>query len=167
MWTEHNIYPTLADYDLTSDLTDPSYDTIHNSCHYIATQIKNDSIQVDKIVGITRGGLIPATILSQMLSLPMVTISYSSSKGKGDDKNHNNQVLDIKDATNILLIDDLADSGHTLFELSQIYSTNFSKHVYTGVIHYKTNSIIRPDYYAIRVPENTGWIVYPWEKDVL
>ena len=34
-----------------------------------------------------------------------------------------------------------------------------------GTLHYKTSSIAKPEYFAEEIPEDFGWIVYPWEKE--
>ena len=95
----------------------PSYDEISTACKHITEFIHynaSDIGKVDCIVGLTRGGLMPAQELSHLMNIPMVAVQYSSKKGEGD-KTHENELPSIK-GKSILLVDDICDSGHTLRE---------------------------------------------------
>lgn len=142
----------------------PTYNDIHDACVSIVKQIKMYELEFDAIVGVSRGGLIPATIISQMLDTPLIPVSYSSKKGKGDDKNHTNILPALLDKT-ILIVDDICDSGNTLAELVNYYIVEDAI-VSTAVIHYKrlSNPVIVPKFYWLTVEENDGWCHYPWEK---
>ena len=64
------------------------YDRIHRACQVIARKVvMSDVKDYDYILGINRGGLIPAVILSHMLKVPHIPICYSAPDGNGDDKN--------------------------------------------------------------------------------
>ena len=51
-----------------------TWNDIERMCSNIIVQMYNDKWTPDYIVGITRGGLIPATILSNTLNIPMHTL---------------------------------------------------------------------------------------------
>lgn len=142
----------------------PTYNDIHDACVSIVKQIKMYELKFDAIIGVSRGGLIPATIISQMLDTPLIPVSYSSKKGKGDDKNHTNILPALPDKT-ILIVDDICDSGNTLAELVNYYIVEDAI-VSTAVIHYKrlSNPVIVPKFIWLTVEENDGWVNYPWEK---
>jgi hypoxanthine phosphoribosyltransferase len=59
---------------------------------------------------------------------------------------------------NILIVDDICDTGKTLKPFK--YESN----VYTATLHYKTLAIIEPDFWWKLAPSNE-WIVYPWERE--
>ena len=146
--------------------THPTYDEIQMACRHIAEFIHyNDSGigKVDNIVGITRGGLMPAVELSHLMNIPMETVNYSSKEGKGDDKNHANELPDVK-GKSILLVDDICDSGHTLKELKEIYEGR-GYNVFTAVIYYKSQNepVFNPDVWAVNISQNFGWIIFPHE----
>ena len=61
----------------------------------------------------------------------------------------------------ILVIDDIADSGITIKGLRKD-NPNIKNNIAT--IHYKNTSVARPDFYAEEIGADFGWIVYPWEK---
>ena len=144
----------------------PTYDEIQMACRHISEFIHYNASEigkVDNIVGITRGGLMPAQELSHLMNIPMVAVQYSSKNGAGDNKNHINALPDI-DGKSILLVDDICDSGHTLKELHEIYESRGYK-VFSAVIYYKTQNdpVYKPDVWAVNISQNFGWVVYPWE----
>jgi hypoxanthine phosphoribosyltransferase len=56
--------------------------------------------------------------------------------------------------SDILIVDDIADSGETLLK--------YKKYT-TAVLHYKPQSYHIPTYYAEEVV-NEDWIIYPFER---
>ncbi len=72
----------------------------------------------------------------------------------------------LKSSDNILIVDDIADSGQSLQEaIKQIKKIDpDAKNVDIATIHYKPKSIIKPTYYADKVSNDT-WVAYPWEKE--
>lgn len=130
-----------------SPIYHPTYDDIHNACREWSTKFGRFVQKFDCVVGVSRGGLIPAVITSHMLEVPFTPISYSSTSGAGDNKNHQNSLPDI-DGTVILVIDDICDTGLTLKEIADHYR-NKGKIVYTCVLHYKVrkNGPHIPDFY--------------------
>ena len=93
-------------------------------------QLQQDQWQPDYVVGLTRGGLVPANLISQYLSVPMETLKVSlRDDSTGPETNcwmpedaigyvENDQgqmVLDTENGRkNILIVDDINDSGATL-----------------------------------------------------
>jgi len=105
-------------------------DAITNLAH----QIKSSELNIEYILGIPRGGLILAVMLSHKLNIPLFRPGM---------------VLNNK----VLIVDDICDSGLTL----QKYNV-----ITTAVIHYKQSAKIKPNFYYSLTPEDK-WIVYPWE----
>jgi len=148
-----------------SRLLHPTYDDIHNACVGLAHQIQLYEFHIDVIVGVSRGGLMPANTLSQILDIPLVPVSYSSKTGKGDNQNHHNHLPLIVDKT-ILILDDICDSGNTLKEIHTYYMLKNGNTVYTSAIYYKTvkEPAIIPNLHWVTLPEQCGWVIFPWEK---
>ena len=143
----------------------PTYNDISAACRHITEFIHFNASaigKVDCIVGLTRGGLMPAVEMSHLMNIPMVAVQYSSKKGEGD-KKHANELPDIE-GQSILLVDDICDSGHTLRELHDIYESKGYK-VFSAAIYYKThdNPVYVPDVWAINISKNFGWVVFPFE----
>ena len=154
---------------MDSVLTHPTYNQIHNACHeFINVQARRFLLDSnDIIVGLTRGGLIPAAILSHTMNIPMVPVSYSSKTGKGDNKNHRNELPELP-ASRILLVDDICDSGTTLHQVFYHYEAR-GYEVHTVALYYKEleDGPIVPDIYWQKIPEDAPWIIFPWEVDHL
>jgi hypoxanthine phosphoribosyltransferase len=93
------------------------------------------------VTGIPRGGTILAILYSHRFGVEYV---------------HNFE----KHPPGLLIIDDIADSGKTIFNLrDEMFNPRFA------TLHYKTTSIAKPEYFAKEIPDDYGWIVYPWEKE--
>jgi hypoxanthine phosphoribosyltransferase len=115
-----------------------SWDDVNKAVENLAHQIKNSNEHIEAITGLPRGGLIPAVLLSHKLGLPYVNLSN-----------------DCEGHENVLVVDDICDSGETLKEYHQFFTT--------ATIHYKQLAIVKPDFYYSLAPEDK-WIVYPWEQ---
>ena len=99
-------------------------------------QIKKSKQEYTSIYGISRGGLIPAVLLSHRLNLPVI------------DK------ITTYDRT-ILVVDDIADSGKTL--------SQFMYHNYIAVLFCRQHtSQVIPKYIGKSITHDK-WIVFPWE----
>jgi hypoxanthine phosphoribosyltransferase len=64
-----------------------SWSEVEGACLDIARQLNNDKWRPDYIVGITRGGLVPATLLSQYMGVKMHTLNVSLRDGEGGESN--------------------------------------------------------------------------------
>jgi uncharacterized protein len=64
-----------------------SWSDIQGATYDIARQIYKDDWRPDYVVGITRGGLIPATLLSQYLEVPCETLKVSLRDGSQCESN--------------------------------------------------------------------------------
>lgn len=154
------------------DIYQPTYDEIHTVVDELAFTIKQQATHFDLIVGIARGGLVPAVILSHLLKIPMTTIAYSSSKGKGTATHKHGKIVPNFDSpilllnkANILLVDDIADSGHSLREILNSYSGRYQHNFLVLTLYYKTSSIFVPDFYGINIPQDAPFVNFPWENN--
>lgn len=142
----------------------PSYDDIHQACLGFIDQIDALHLNIDVVVGIARGGLLPALILSHHLELPLEVVKYSSPEGKGDNKNHAN-ILPRIDGRTLLIVDDICDSGLTMRDVSEYY-TDEGKVCITASLFYKEHKapVITPTLTWRTVPAHSRWVVFPFEK---
>lgn len=155
-------------------LVHPSWhDVEKGTALIIQSMLQLNDIPVSWVVGLTRGGLVPAVIASQMLNIPMMPVNYSSKEGNGDNKNHNNYLPDIRgdiasghgigvDAPTLLIIDDIADTGHTLKDVSEHYIKKGHK-VFTGSLYFRETSCHVPHFFVHLIGEDDPWIIFPWE----
>lgn len=148
----------------------PTYVDIKDACEGIANQIRMYGIEFDSIVGVSRGGLVPANELSHMLEIPLMPIAYSSKSGHGDNRDHSNTIPEFRNQT-LLIVDDICDSGYTLAELADLYTNScdmngdWNNTVYTCCIYYKKqpNPIHVTNFSWLTIPENAPWVIFPWE----
>lgn len=117
----------------------------------------------DVIVGILRGGMIIANLLSDFLNVPEVYAigckSYLGVEEKGSVTIY--QHLPVRlDGKLVLLVDDVADSGDTMRYVTQYLEELNPKKVMTATLHIKPHTTFFPDFYVDVI---NAWIVYPWE----
>jgi uncharacterized protein len=129
-----------------------------------AQKIHNDNYKPDIIIGIARGGIVPARILSDLLQAPdfaTIQIEYYS----GINQTKHEPVLKQRlhtEITNkkILLVDDISDCGRSL-QLAKNYVQNqHAKEIKIATLYSKPGTIITPDYYE---KQTSQWIVFPWD----
>ena len=160
----------VSEGKMTDRLFTPSYQDIKDACFGISKQIKMYGLEFDYILGVSRGGLVPANELSNMLNIPMIPIAYSSKRGKGDNQDHANELPTFRHQ-NLLIFDDICDSGHTLNELAKYYSNGsdingeLNNGVYTGCVYYKKQStpVHITNFSWLTISEDDRWVVFPWE----
>jgi hypoxanthine phosphoribosyltransferase len=142
-----------------------SHQDLISDVHKIADEIIADGNTYDYIVGIARGGLIPAVILSHYLDIPMRSVSWSTFH-KDQMREHAYDIAeDIHEGKRILLVDDILDSGRTITELLDDWGCKGCP-VSLAVMLYNTDQSIVPNFYGRKfsrteIPE---WIDFWWEK---
>ena len=156
-------------------LTHPSFENVKQAVRHIVDKMDEDGFRPNRIVALARGGAILGVCLSHALNVPVTIVAYSSKKGKGDDKNHDN-VLPSLDDENLLIVDDLTDSGHSMAEVTEFYTVDKSeevetpygpgrrfRNVRTATMYAKEAAAIESDYYWHFLPKNSPFIHFPWE----
>lgn len=138
-----------------------SWDELQQATEFLIT---NDLYDLDSVVGISRGGLAPALILSQQLDVPLVTIEYSAHDDSSNPIPY--QQLQQFDNKSVLFVDDISDNGYTLNNLKQACDQNFNISLTTATLVYKPHSVYKPDRVAVKLPATSGWVVFPYELEV-
>jgi len=121
------------------------------------------------IMGVSRGGLIPAVHLSHSLNLPLALTSYSAPEGNGSNQSkkftwQDDKHVDIDRTSRVLVVDDIADSGFTLKHIVENLEIYVAL-VHSAVFHHKPESVFNPDFVAEELKEDAPWLQYPWEKE--
>ena len=116
------------------------FEDVLSLCDSLEQEIRECETKFDAIYGIPRGGLIPATILSHRLELPLLM---------GD------PMIICKDKT-VLVVDDINDTGTTLIPYCGC------ENLQSVVLYERAESDVRSDFVGETVHHN-GWIVFPWE----
>ena len=152
---------------------DISFKEIKALSHQVCLEIEQSNTVFDCIIGIAKGGNIPATLISYELEVP--TFKTIQIKSYNDDNERKSTVFssgtlslidELNKYNNVLLVDDLADSGKTLSEFHELYKFLSNKvkvpNIKTACLYYKTKSEFKPDYYASSTEEEV-WLNFPWE----
>ena len=114
-----------------------TWDDYDEMCSHIAAQIGEDV--PDVIVGLTRGGLIPAVRLSHMFNVKLYTLNISLRDGKCSSAGFDWRRLE--KYRNILVVDDINDSGSTLQEVyKQCYSREIMKPKFAACLLYTSTA---------------------------
>ena len=114
-----------------------NWQDVENSCINIALQMYKDNWRPDYIVGITRGGNVPATILSNMLNVRGEALKVSLRDATGESESNcwmatdafgyvdeeeranTKSRWDIAKRKKILIVDDINDTGATFNWIKQ------------------------------------------------
>jgi|TARA_A200000113_G_C8819233_1_gene339841 hypoxanthine phosphoribosyltransferase len=169
---------------------------IEKMCIDIAMQMQKDDWKPDYIVGLTRGGNIPATILSNMMDVRCESLKVSLRDG--DSENESNAWMaedafgyvseedrvktksrwDIGRRKNILIVDDINDTGATFNWIikdwqsgclpsedswNTVWGRNVRFAVLTDNMASETIAPVAYTAHEINKADEDVWLVYPWE----
>ncbi len=151
-----------------------NWDQLDNLARQLYHMITNDGFEPEVILGISRGGWIPARLLSDMFEasyplkrgrIPSILATMQIRFYTGISETHARPVIsqdvivDIHQKK-ILLVDDLADSGESLQCALEYLNLKDPKEVRIATLLYKPWSKVKPHYY---VEEATEWVIFPHE----
>jgi hypoxanthine phosphoribosyltransferase len=141
-----------------------TYDLFKKDCDAILKAIANQGIQYDYVVGIVRGGAIPAVYMSHHLNVPMKAVSWSTFHADQCRESAFDIAEDIIEGKKVLLIDDILDSGRTMKELFEDWRVK-PEQVDTAVLIYNTAQPIQPKFYGRTIDRTTdsSWVNFWWE----
>lgn len=142
----------------------PTWDRIFDLCVEGAGRIMDLDVDFDLIVALSRGGLVPGRILSDLLAIHdviVLDVKYYTGVGERADKPKINETskLSIKDK-NVLVADDVVDTGESVKAAVEYLRSLKPKNLTIFTMHAKPHRIIEPD---IFIEETNAWIIYPWE----
>lgn len=159
--------------------------------HNIIRSMSIESWRPDYIVGLTRGGLVPANMLSQYLGIPMHALNVSF---RDSDLGPESNLWMATDAfgyedydpmasgsgkKKILIVDDINDSGATLNWIKEDWRSGCLPHDerwdneiwnnnvrFAVLINNEASEFKNVDFVGkyINKVENPEWCVFPWEN---
>jgi hypoxanthine phosphoribosyltransferase len=154
-----------------------TWQDVEHRVQEILRLMSQDSWKPDYIVGLTRGGLIPATMISEYLDVKMHTLKVSL-RDHEDTETNLWMAEDAFNGKNILIVDDLNDTGSTLNWIKKDWQDSCMpkdkqwKSVWNGNVRVATlldneasKSKLDINYTAQNINKAVDdvWIVFPWE----
>ena len=111
------------------------------ACHQIADRLPKNTFT--HLYGIPKGGLVPATYLSHLTGLPLV--SYPETE-----------------QSHTIIITDIINSGKTLQKLKSKF---FPEDIFAVALYCNKHSIVKPDIWIYE--KSSDWVIFPWELQQL
>ncbi len=144
-----------------------NYELFGQGVRELARSVADSGYTPDIVLGIARGGLLPAGALAYALDCKnLFTVSvefYTGVDSRLDVPVMLPPFLDARDldAAKVLIVDDVADTGRTL-ELVQDFCAGHVAEARTAVLYAKPQSLLDPDFSWRRTER---WINFPWSSE--
>ena len=134
----------------------------------LVTKVDDSSANVEFncVIGLLRGGYIPSEALSRSLDIPLVLTKITSYNNRIQGNMIISEIINERYIKgNVLVVDDLIDSGNTLKFFIEYLKENYDiDSIKTAVMWNKdVERDIEPDFFSIRTPKEE-WIKLPLEK---
>jgi len=143
----------------------PSWDDVYDMMIELAWQIKSSGYSPQVIVGVSRGGWPPARVMSDLLgnsNLANMKVEFYKNIGVTARRPKITQpVTSEVVGKRVLVVDDVADSGHSLRVASKHLHRNGAREIRVCTLYMKPKSIFKPDHYA---RTTSKWVIFPWER---
>jgi hypoxanthine phosphoribosyltransferase len=146
------------------------WDEYHRLIERLSLAIHESGWHFDSLLCLARGGLRVGDVISRIFDMPLAILAASSyreaagrSQGGLDIARYITTTQD-ELSGNLLLVDDLVDSGVTLSRVVAHLKERYRaiNEVRTAVIWYKACSTFAPEFYVEYLPTNP-WIHQPFE----
>jgi hypoxanthine phosphoribosyltransferase len=157
--------------DDTSTIIDYTYDDFLDGIQQIVSQIKLSGWKPNYIVGIVRGGCVPAVYLSHRLKVPCVMVQWNTRDHTGFGKESNCWIPeDINNGEQVLIVDDIIDGGETIATLiedweSLLYDPLKKDNIKVAALYYNPRQQVSCDFYHKQIDRENDqrWIHFCWE----
>jgi hypoxanthine phosphoribosyltransferase len=128
----------------------------------LAEKVRGGATKFDLVIGIARGGVPVAMVISDELGVRLDIVNVKSYTGIAERTNPKivSTLTEQVKGKNVLVVDDLIDEGDTMKTVLAFLRKEKPKELATAVIFKKPWSETEPDFYLETVGE---WVVFPWE----
>ena len=137
-----------------------TWERIHQDCKVLAARLHQVS-RWERIVGVARGGLIPAAIIARELSVKLVdTVCVASYTYRAQGQtNILKEVCSEDGGQGWLIVDDLVDTGKTARVVRGLLPN-----AYFATVYSKPEGRPYVDTYVMEMTQDT-WILFPWDAE--
>jgi xanthine phosphoribosyltransferase len=133
----------------------------------IARQVEEGGWRPDFLVGVGRGGLVPAAYLSHRTGITMLSVDHSSGDAAFADELLEKLAAKSREGSRILIVDDINDSGTTIAYLRDILVSHgcSEPNIRVAVLVNNCRSKARVEYAGSHIDRGVDkrWYVFPWE----
>jgi len=141
-----------------------SWSDIDQACLSLYSQMRKTNYVPDAIIGLLRGGVIPARIMADYfgIMLDFFALDVKLYTGIGTRKEEPVIRYDFKDSDlsgKVLVIDDIWSSGKTM---NAVLNRFKGKDITTATLFWQEPVDKKPNFYS-EVARSNEWIVFPWE----
>ena len=140
-----------------------NWQQVFDDTYFLYEKIRDTGFQPDIIVGIARGGWIPARLMADFFHLKQtanVKVETYQMIGETDVEAKITQTITENiEGKNVLVVDDVTDSGATLNAVLDLLKNKRPASIKTAMLYFKPRSTIIPDFY---IHETTAWVVFSW-----
>ena len=139
-----------------------SWSEYGNLAEALAEKVRANGKKYDLVVGIARGGIPVAMVVSDHLNVKIdfVNVKSYNDIGKRATPRILTTLTEGVQGKDVLLVDDLVDQGDTMAFMKRYLNDQKPGSLETAVMFKKPWSTVAPDYYLETVSE---WIVFPFE----
>ena len=140
------------------NLVFPTYEEIHEKSVKLAELIKDKNINFTKMVVVSRGGFVPASVVAYCLGIQdvdIVSIQSYIHREPGEAFVHRAPKTDEV----VLVIDDIVDKGGTAKALRE-----FMPNMHLAVVYAKPRGLPLANTYVEEITQES-WPVFPWDEE--
>ena len=161
--------PNRVNKQLKEKTVSLSWSKVDYLSRKLATAVKRSSFSPEVIVGIQRGGCVPAVFLSHLLNVKdfftfgiRTTVTDDPYATRQPPMVVDDSILSLAAGKSVLLVDDVTNTGATLSIADECLLKHGCKEVKTAVLVWDMSKVksCKANYYSASV---AFWVVFPWE----
>jgi hypoxanthine phosphoribosyltransferase len=144
-----------------------SWEKFDNDVEEFIAYIKDHNFDNNSVIlALKRGGFATATALSNKMGIPVSTVAYQTRDGNDSQPNFLEPEL-IRNASKIIIPDDIYDTGVTIENTVSVLINNFNVSIdnIIGLFHFGSEKLETTQLKRYRVMDSNEnlWCVFPWE----
>jgi hypoxanthine phosphoribosyltransferase len=144
-----------------------TWDEIATWTEAVANDIEDDGYTPTVVIGLTRGGWIPARLICDHLKvkkLYAVKTEHWGITANNDGKALLTQELNTNiSGERVLIVDDITDTGESLSLAAEHIAGLDPSEIRSATLLHIAHSKVEPDYYEVEVPKDDWtWFIFPW-----